>query len=49
MAKRGLNTAGAALLQLFTYHTGAVQRKRRIPRSVKDLQDGRFDLWETVV
>lgn len=39
MAERGLNTADAALLQLFTRRTGALlrwQRKRGILRSVKD-------------
>ena len=39
MAERGLNTADAALLQLFTRRTGALlrwQKKRGILRSVKD-------------
>jgi hypothetical protein len=52
MAERGLNTANAALLQLFTRRTGALlrwQKKRGILRSVKDPQHGRFDLWEIAV
>jgi hypothetical protein len=52
MAERGLNTADAALLQLFTRRTGAFlrwQKKRGILSSVKDPQHGRFDLWETAV
>jgi hypothetical protein len=52
MAERGLNTADAALLQLFTRRTGALlrhQKKRGILRSVKDPQHGRFDLWEIAV
>ncbi len=52
MAERGLNTADAALLQLFTRRTGALlrwQRKRGILRSVKNPQHGRFDLWEIAV
>ena len=52
MAERGLNTADAALLQLFTRRTGALlrwQRKRGILRSVKDPKHGRFDLWEIAV
>jgi hypothetical protein len=47
MAERGLNSADAALLQLFTRRTGARlrwQKKRGILRSVKDPQHGRFDL-----
>ena len=52
MAERGLNTADATLLQLFTRRTGALlrwQRKRGILRSVKDPKHGRFDLWEIAV
>lgn len=52
MADRGLNTAGAALLQLYTRRTGALlrwQHKRGTLRSVKDPQHGRFDLWEIAV
>jgi hypothetical protein len=52
MAERGLNTADAALLQLFTRRTGALlrwQKKRGILRSVKDPKHGRFDLWEIAV
>jgi len=52
MAERGLNTADAALLQLFTRRTGALlrhQKKRGILRSVKDDKYGRFDLWEIAV
>jgi hypothetical protein len=52
MAERGLNTADAALLQHLTRRTGALlrwQKKRRILRSVKDPQHGRFDLWEIAV
>jgi hypothetical protein len=52
MAERGLNTADTALLQLFTRRVGALlrwQKKRGILRSVKDPQQGRFDLWEIAV
>lgn len=38
--------------QLFTRRTGALlrhQKKRGIPRSVKDEKYGRFDLWEIAV
>ena len=52
MVERGLNTADAALLQLFTRRNGALlrwQKKRGILRSVKDVQHGRFDLWEIAV
>jgi hypothetical protein len=52
IAERGLNTADAALLQLFTRRTGALlrwQRNRGILRSVKDTQHGQFDLWEVAV
>jgi hypothetical protein len=52
MAERGLNSADAALLQLFTRRTGALlrhQKKRGILRSVKDEKYGRFDLWEIAV
>jgi hypothetical protein len=52
MAERGLNTADAALLQLFTRRTGALlrwQKKRGILRSIKDPQHGRFDLWEIAI
>jgi hypothetical protein len=52
MAERGLNSAEAALLQLFTRRTGALlrwQKKRGILRSVKDEKHGRFDLWEIAV
>jgi hypothetical protein len=52
MAERGLNSADAALLQLFTRRTGALlrwQKKRGILRSMKDPQHGRFDLWEIAV
>jgi hypothetical protein len=49
MSEHGLNTADAALLQLFTRRTGALlrhQKKRGILRSIKDEKYGRFDLWE---
>jgi hypothetical protein len=48
MAEGGLNSADAALLQLFTRRTGAL-KKRGILRSIKDPQHGRFDLWEITV
>jgi hypothetical protein len=49
MAERGLNTADASLLQVFTGRTGALlrwQRERGILRSIKDPKHGRFNLWE---
>jgi hypothetical protein len=52
MVERGLNSADAALLQLFTRRTGALlrhQKKRGILRSFKDEKYGRFDLWEIAV